>query len=178
MNVGFDLDGVFIDIHRLLPKNLINYFYRKHNNSVLLYRIPSRSEQVLRLMLHHHFFRPPITKNIETYKHHFLKKHKYHIISSRFKFLEKTTNVLLKKYNLDSLFDEFHFNFNNKQPHLFKDEMIKKFKIDRFIDDDLPLLEYVSKRNSKTTFYWLNNKYKKTLQKNLFAINNISSIFK
>jgi hypothetical protein len=49
-------------------------------------------------------------------------------------------------------------------------------KVDRYIDDDLPLLEFVSKKNPNTKFFWLNKKHTKPLGKNLFAIKNLSEM--
>lgn len=69
------------------------------------------------------------------------------------------------------------FNFENKQPHVFKNEIIKKMLIHKYVDDDLPLLEFLRKSNPQTIFFWLNKKHEKKLEKNLFAITNIADFF-
>ena len=61
----------------------------------------------------------------------------------------------MKKHSFDKIFSGRYFNFDNKQPHLFKAEVLKKLKIDIYVDDDLHLLKYVAKENPKTMFYWL-----------------------
>ena len=70
------------------------------------------------------------------------------------------------------------FNFEDQQPHLFKNAQIKKMKIDQYFDDDLPLLEFLADKNPKVKLFWLNNKQNKPMNKNLFAIKNLSEMFK
>jgi hypothetical protein len=69
-----------------------------------------------------------------------------------------------------------YFNYNNKQPHEFKNEILKKLKLDMYADDDLQLLEYLTDKNPKTKFFWLNGKVSKPLKKNLFAIKYLSEM--
>lgn len=178
MNIGFDLDKVLINYPPLVPARLIDLLYKEKSNGILKYRIPSKPEQSLRLLTHLSILRPPIKKNIE-----FIEKlakentNHYYLISSRFSFLKKITNSIVKKYRFDKIFKGVYFNFQNKQPHIFKNETIKKLKIDRYIDDDLPLLRFLAKKNLTIKFYWLNNN-SGSLEKNLFAIKELSEILK
>lgn len=178
MNIGIDLDKVLIDYPPFIPKAVIDCLYKQKTNGALLYRFPSKPEQFLRLLTHYSFFRPPIIENIEFVKKICRKnKNKHYLISSRFGFLKKRTYALIQKYKLNKIFDEMYFNFENKQPHLFKNGVIKKLKIDHYVDDDLPLLQFLAEENQKTKFFWLNDKHTKILRKNLFAITKLSEIF-
>lgn len=178
MNVGFDLDKIFINFPPFVPDRIIEWFYKGKSDGELSYRIPSKPEQFLRLLTHYPFLRKPIKENIG-----FIKKaaaennHTYYLISSRFGFLKKTTEKLVQKYGIDKIFKSLHFNFLNEQPHLFKNQMIQKLKIDYYVDDDLPLLNFLVDKNPKARFFWLNNKISKPLKRNLFAIKNISEMF-
>lgn len=178
MNLGFDLDKIFIDYPPFVPQRIIDRLYKQKADGVLWYRIPSKPEQLFRLLTHYPLFRPPILENIK-----FMKKlsrdknHKYYLISSRFSFLRSITETLLKKYGLSSLFNEMFFNYENKQPHLFKEEVVKKLNIHRYVDDDLPLLQFIAKRIPKTKFFWLNSKRKEAFEKNLISITHLSQIF-
>ena len=180
MNIGFDLDKIFIDYPPFVPDKLINRLYKQKSDGVLLYRIPSKPEQILRIISHYSIFRPPLTKNIKFVKELTNKQkntNKYYLISSRFSFLKKPTEALIKRYGFNEIFDAMFFNFENKQPHLFKDEVITKIKIDHYVDDDLPLLEFLAKENQKTKFFWLNKKIKGTLGKNIIAITHLRKMF-
>lgn len=178
MNIGFDLDGIFIDKPPFIPKSIIERLYVKDHKQ-LMYRIPSRFEQLVRKMAHLPMLRPPITANIkliiEKGKHN---AHRYYLVSGRFGFLQKETKAILKKNNLDKIFNTHYINNRNQQPHIFKNAMLKKLMIHRYVDDDLTLLEFLAGKNPRTIFFWLNNSESKKISKNLFSIKELSEIFR
>lgn len=177
MNLGFDLDKVFVDYPFLLPDKLVNRLYKKHANGFLLYRIPSRPEQILRQLSHTRLMRPAIKKNIQFLESLSRKEHKLYLISSRFSFLEKITQKLTEKHGFNTIFDGMYFNYENKQPHIFKDEVLKKIHIDRYVDDDFHLLKYVAKQNKNIRFFWLNpQKGKHMLTRNITAISELKDM--
>lgn len=177
MNIGFDLDKIFIDTPPLIPKKIIEKLYKKKDNGVLLYRIPSRTEQIFRMMTHWDILRQPLKENLDFLESLPKDNNKFYLISSRFKFLEKKTQTLIKKYNFDKIFSGMYFNFKNDQPHLFKNKIISDLKLDLYIDDDLSLLEYVAKHNPKTKFFWLDTKKDRTISApNIKNISNLSEI--
>jgi hypothetical protein len=180
MNIGFDLDKIFIDYPPFVPAKIFDKLYKKRDNGILLYRFPSYPEQLFRKATHYHLFRPPIKENILFLKNISKQQNKLYLISSRFGFLQKETNAIMKRYQLDKIFDGVYFNFENKQPHLFKTEILTKLHLDMYIDDDLSLLNYLSNHTTdKTKFFWLNYaREKKPLAKNVFAISQLSEIFK
>lgn len=179
MNIGFDLDGIFIDTPPFISRKLLEHFYKTKSRGKLVYRIPSKPEQLFRKLTHLPFLRPPITKNIAVLKKIDKKKNKVYLISSRYNFLERETARFLKQYKLDSIFDGMYFNYNNQQAHIFKDEIIKKLHIDMHIDDDLSLINYVAKENPKTKFFWFNETEEKTpLAKNVTKIAKLEEILK
>ncbi len=178
MKIGFDLDKVFIDSPPLIPPGLLEKYYKKRDNGVLLYRIPAYPEQIFRKALHLPFLRPSIKENVDFLKHISKKENKLYLISSRYKFLEKETNRLIKKHQLAGLFDGMYFNYNNMQPHFFKDAVLKTLRLDRYIDDDLSLLKHVAKNNPQTKFFWLNHtKEQQPLSNNIVAITKLPEIF-
>ena len=122
-------------------------------------------------------FRPCIKENMDFLKSIPRKNNKIYLISSRYGFLKKETEEILKQRGLDELFDGIFFNFENYQPHIFKDQKISMLKLDVYVDDDFSLLKYVAKKNKKTKFFWLNSKTKLLhLTRNIFAINNLPDI--
>ncbi len=178
MNIGFDLDKILIDTPPFIPGRVINMLYKKKDNGELLYRIPSRPMQLFRRATHVPLLRPPIKENLAFLQSIANKKNKLYLISSRFKFLEGVTNQIIKTYKLDSTFDGLYFNYENKQPHVFKNDVLKKLKLDIYIDDDLSLIKYVARDNPKTTFYWFDTiKGKHKIGQNIIAISNLDEIF-
>lgn len=179
MNIGFDFDKIFIEYPPLVPDKLIDFLYKEKSNGILKYRIPSKPEQLFRLLTHYPFLRKQIKENIAFVKN--LKKQnnaKYYLISSRFSFLKERTEQIIRKNNLNLIFDAMFFNFENQQPHIFKSAIIKKLRLDRYVDDDLALLKFLSRENKGILFYWLNKKEVGQLSENLFAITKLEDFLK
>jgi len=178
MNIGFDLDKIFIEYPFFLPDFVVDKTYKIVFNNNIIYRIPSKPEQFLRLLLHYPLFRQPIHNNIDFVKN-ISKKNtdNYLLITGRFSFLKSRTDQIIKKHALDKIFKKIFINLNNEQPHIFKSNLIKQLKIDKYVDDDLFLLKYAAKQNPTTKLFWLNKNISKPLKKNLFAIKHISEMF-
>lgn len=176
MNIGFDLDKVFIDYPPFIPDIVFDKFYKKKSNGELLYRIPAKPEQMLRYFIHHPWLRPPIQKNLDFLQKFSKTKNNLFLISSRFGFLEKRTNELIQRLGFENLFKGLYFNYGNKQPHIFKDAVIKELKIQQYVDDDLDLIKYLAQQNKSVRFYWLNAKQNKKISDTIFAITQLSQI--
>ena len=176
MNIGFDFDKVFIDYPPGLPDVLFDKLYKKKSNGTLLYRIPSKPEQVFRRLTHLSFLRPLIKENVAFLRSIPKQEHRIYLVSSRFGFLEQVTSRLVKKHGFDKIFDGMYFNFQNLQPHLFKSEVIKELKLDMYVDDDLPLLRYVARHNKRTRFYWLNKSVAKQVTHNITGVTTLSDV--
>jgi hypothetical protein len=178
MNIGFDLDKIFINFPPLVPDKIIDLFYKEKANRELKYRMPSKIEQFIRISSHHPIFRSLNANNLNYIKNPILaKQNNFYLISSRFGFLKQRTADLIQKYDLNKVFKKMYFNYENRQPHEFKNEIIKKLKLDKFVDDDLQLLEYLTNKNPGIKFFWLNNDVDKPLKKNLIAIKHLSEMF-
>lgn len=179
MKLGFDLDKVLIHYPPILPAWLIDAIYKEKDNGQPTYRIPGKFSQKIRRIGHIPFLRKPIKEHINFLNSlNKIREHELYLISSRFGFLKNPTEALVKKHKLDTTFKQLFFNFENKQPHIFKNEVIQKLKIDRFIDDDLSLVRFLAKENPKKLFFWLNNKQNGKITDNLIATTSIESIIK
>lgn len=188
--IGFDFDRVFVSYPPIIPDKLIDFLYKgrvaimpkKNAKSLkLTYRMPGTIEKKIRSISHSYFFRPPIHKNIKALK--LINKktnHKLFLISSRFSFLKDKTNYWLDKNKLKIEFSEIHFNYKNSQPHIFKEKAIEKNSITDYIDDDLDLLVYLSKKNPKLKLYWLTDTKKsgyKNLPSNIKIIKSVREFY-
>src|SRR5437762_14382159 len=105
MKIGFDLDKIFINTPPFIPDRLIERWYKKKSNGVLLYRVPSKPDQFVRSISHYHMFRPPMKENLAFLRAISKKDNELYLISSRYKFLESTTKQIIQKYRLDKIFD-------------------------------------------------------------------------
>ncbi len=180
MNIGFDLDKVFINYPPFIPAELINWLYKNHRKKQLSYRIPTTSiERFIRKISHISLFRPKINENVLFINNfaHSLNPHRRYLISSRYSFLNNLTYKLLKKYGLYSCFNFIYLNTQDEQPHLFKARLIKKLKIDIFIDDDLELLTYLKKCYPKMKLFWYKLGDMDKISDGIIQINNLEKIY-
>ena len=175
--IGFDLDGVFIGSPPFIPKKLIEALYKKSSNN-LSYRIPGKIEQKIRLASHLPLLRPAIQKNVNLLAKLFKSKNiSLILVSSRFSFLKKRTEQWGEQNKIHNSFAKTFFNDKNEQPHLFKNRIIKAEKIEKFIDDDLDLLKYLSENNPRVKFYWLTKDNKmKALPQNVYKITSLEEL--
>ncbi len=181
--IGFDFDRVLIDYPPIVPYRVITFFYRyglvpvKRNPHKLAYRVPEPVEQKIRLLTHFPIFRAPILENIDSLKKlHRQKDTQLYLISGRFGFLEERTEELLAKYGLKKYFKKTFFNFQNMQPHEFKLLMIKKFDINIFIDDDIEILSYLSKKAPELEYFWITPNTKSPSKK-IIPIENLEDFY-
>jgi len=152
MKIAFDLDGVIADKPPLVPKELLEWFFKGHNSSALSYRFPRyRLEQLIRKLSHFYLLRPPIKENLALIKEMACqKKYELFIVSGRYSFLESETYLWLKKRGLDKTFKKVYLNLQDEPPHLFKEKVLKDLKPDFFIDDDAALIAYLKSKLKKT----------------------------
>ena len=176
MKIGFDLDQVFVDKPPFIPYAVLERLYKKKNNS-LAYRIPGVFEQKIRTLSHHWFLRPPIKINIDALSEISMNNAlELYLITGRFGFLEDKTDALLKRYRIERYFKGIYLDLQNEQPHVFKNRMLKKLHIERYVDDDVDLLLYLSERNLKMEFYWVTRKehmHAVSLPKNITQIKDL-----
>lgn len=183
--VGFDFDKVFVNTPPLIPDKIVDILYKGYiaknrQQNYLKYKFPNKIEQQIRILSHHPLFRKPITTNINA-----LSKISTHpnmrpyLISSRFGFLKKRTDNFLTKHNFHANFHGIYFNYKNEQPHKFKLRMIKKLKIEAYIDDDADLIYYLSNKHPKTQYFLLSKKSRtahKSLPKNIRIIRDLRGL--
>jgi hypothetical protein len=93
--------------------------------------------------------------------------------------LKDRTDDWSKRHKLSDYFKKMHFNFNDQQPHLFKEQILKKENIQKFIDDDLDLLMYLSKKYPNISFYWVGPRsWNVKLPKNIARIDDLNDFIK
>lgn len=84
------------------------------------------------------------------------KKIEAYLVTGRYSFLDNQLSKWLEKNKLKHIFKSVNINKENNQPHLFKEEFIRKYKLDYFIEDNLDIVEYLS-REQRTTIMWIYN---------------------
>lgn len=176
MRIGFDFDGIFVDKPPFIPQAIGEWLYKRKKNHTLIYRFPGRFEQKLRVFSHHSVFRSPLRDNVRAFlKMRKNRRHTFYLVSGRFGFLREKTHAWLTTHKMGHTFKKMYFNFGNEQPHLFKNRIIKKLKLQHHIDDDLDLITFLAHENPDVTFYWVYGKQfqKKSLPRNVRHIKDL-----
>ena len=79
-----------------------------------------------------------------------------YIVSARYESLKKDFENWINKIEARKYFTGIYYNNNNEQPHLFKEQVIKKLNIDIFVEDNWDIVNHLSK-NTKAKIYWIYN---------------------
>src|SRR3989344_5716008 len=157
IRLGLDFDGVvaynpfrlirapitFVK-RNLLGKRKLNFYYPKNEAEKLIWKIlhdssilPSKGIDLLEDLIK--------SEQIEA-----------HIISGRYNYLEDHLVAFLDKHKIKKLLKTININKNDKQPHMFKEEIVNKLKLDYFIEDNLDIVLHLNNK-SKTKIIWIYN---------------------
>jgi len=160
LRVGFDLDGVILYNPARILRPLIafakNIFF-DHKKPLTFYYPNTKIEKIFWRIFHLSSILPSPGLN-EIKKLVKEKKIKAYLITARYSFLKKDLDFWIKKLKLKKFFSGIYHNKNDEQPHLFKEKMIKKLKLDIFIEDNWDIVDYLNKKlNKQTKIFWIYN---------------------
>ena len=83
------------------------------------------------------------------------KHFELHLVTGRFDFMNSHLENWLAKYGISGAFKSVNIN-RLEQPHIYKEGIIKKLKLDYFIEDNLDVVLYLSPR-VKAKVLWIYN---------------------
>ena len=162
LRIGFDFDGVIaynpLRVLRAPVMSLRNLLRKKDDP---IFPVPqTKPFRFLWALAHETSFYPSYgLSNLKK----LMKEGKVegYLVTGRYSFLESSLLKWLKKHGLESAFKGIYLNRENKQPHLFKEEMINKLKLDMFVEDNWDIVSYLSERfkksSKKVDIHWIYN---------------------
>ncbi len=165
LRVGLDLDGVLLYNPARIARPIIvlfkKIFFPKEKYT---FHYPAdKLQQTVWLFLHRTSIWPAgglndikkliVNKNIEVY-----------IISARYEFLKSDFKSWQKKIDPDNLFTGWFYNDTNEQPHFFKEKMIKKLKIDVFVEDNWDIVKYLTAQKLAAKIFWIYNIFDRNIR--------------
>ena len=157
LRIGFDLDGVLLynpaRIARPIVAFIKKHFLKKRTNTFYIPKSPM-AKQMWSVFHLSSLFPTSGHKQLKE----FIKKHKIqaYIISARYGFLEEDFKKWVKKLDPDHVFIEYYHNTENKQPHVYKKQMIDKLGLDVFVEDNWDIIRLI-KPKTKTKMFWITN---------------------
>lgn len=83
-------------------------------------------------------------------------RYEFHLITARFGFLKENLYKWLEGNDLVSIFKSINVNDQQEQPHEFKERIVKKLKLDIYVEDNLDIVQYLYKKGP-TEIFWIYN---------------------
>lgn len=162
--VGLDFDGVVAYNPLRIVRAPITYIKRTlfQSKKIEFYIPKSPLEKLLFYVPHQLSILPSIGMNMlkEMVEKGIVEAH---LVSGRYAYLDSGLRTWLKNRDVEKIFTSIHTNINDEQPHLFKEKIIRKLKLDYFIEDNLDIVEYLTPRVD-TTVLWIYNIFDRNVQ--------------
>lgn len=166
LKVGFDLDGVILDnpirIFRLIAKKfkfIKPVIFRQEKAP--FYYPNTKVEKFIWRLLHKTSWRiNPAIKKIKSLVDR--KKINAYLITGRYSFLKADSKIWLEKLKSLKIFQDFYFNNKDLQPNEFKAQMIKKLKLDIYVEDNWDIIEKLNS-HTKAKIFWITNFFDKRI---------------
>ena len=160
--VGFDLDGVLLYNPARIARPIIVFlkkiFFKKEVDK---FHYPKTNFQKLIWLMFHKIVFGPALGYDQLKKLIKLKKIKAYIITGRNESLKDDFNQWIIKLEANKYFSGSYFNDKNEQPYLFKEKMIRKLKLDLYVEDNWDIVQYISSKskiqNPKLKVFWIYN---------------------
>lgn len=166
LRVGFDLDGVLLynplRIARPVVAIVKKLFLKK--GGLHFYSPQTHWEKEIWKLFHKSsiFIAPGLD---EIKKLILERKINAYIITARYSYLKKDLEKWLKKMKISQSFSGIYYNQKDEQPHLFKEQMIRKLKLDFFVEDNWDIVDYLKSKikNDKFKIYWIYNMFDRNI---------------
>jgi len=160
--VGFDLDGVLLYNPARIARPIIVFlkkiFFKKEIDK---FHYPKTNFQKLIWLMFHKIVFGPALGYDQLKKLIKLKKIKAYIITGRNESLKDDFNQWMIKLEANKYFSGSYFNDKNEQPYLFKEKMIRKLKLDLYVEDNWDIVQHISSKskiqNPKLKVFWIYN---------------------
>jgi hypothetical protein len=83
-------------------------------------------------------------------------RYEFYLITARFGYLKNNLYKWLEKNQLRDLFKSISVNEGSQQPHLYKQEVVEKLKLDYYVEDNLDIVSYLNGK-VKADVCWIYN---------------------
>lgn len=149
LKVGFDLDGVILynPVRVLRPFSALasKILFNKKNTSFFIPQTPFA--KFAWYLLHKSSFIP--ARGLKDLKNLVQQgKIEAHLITGRYSSLSHDFESWMKSLDADSIFTTQSHNTKNEQPHIFKQNMIKKLGLDIFVEDNWDIVKELKVKSS------------------------------
>src|SRR3990167_3331799 len=157
LRVGFDLDGVLLYNPLRLGRMPVTHIKRKlfHEKRTHFHIPKGFLEETIWSLLHlSSIFLVDGLSPIEA----LIKQNKVeaYVITARYNFLQPNTQFWFKRLKKNHSFKSLISNVDDQQPHLYKEKMLNRLKLDIFVEDNWDIVSYLHNK-VPTKVYWIYN---------------------
>ena len=159
LKVGFDLDGVILynpaRIVRPVFALMRKLFLRKKKTA--FYIPKTKLEKLFWLLVHKSslFIAPGVNELQSLIEQN---KIEAYIITGRYDSLKTDFDKWMERIEAKKYFKVYLHNAQEEQPFKFKKRMIKKFRLDIFVEDNWDIIQLLNNDHEmKTKIFWINN---------------------
>lgn len=169
LRVGFDLDGVLLYNPARIARPIIVFLKKIFlKKEVDKFHYPqTKIQKLIWLMFHKVVFGPALGYE-DLKKLTKSKKIKAYIITGRNESLKDDYNRWMKKLGAKKYFSGSYFNDKNEQPYLFKEKMIRKLKLDLYVEDNWDIVNKLKVKSEKLKVFRVFNFKLSTFNSKLF----------
>lgn len=178
IRIGFDFDGVLFynPIRLLRPVLDLVKKYILHVPSTTFYVAKTKNSHAIMRLVHASSFMPNVgLRDFLALIDH--PKYEVFVVTARQAFLLPDLYLLLKIYNVHIPHNIIYCNKHDEQAHVFKERMMKKLKLDFYVEDNWDIVDYL-RQKTKTRVVWLFNRIDKLIIHDTFKAPNVKEAVK
>lgn len=160
VRVGFDLDGVLLYNPFRIARPIVAFAKRvviRQTKTKFYVPESSTGQSIWRIL---HTSSMWIEDGFQNAKK-LIKNNKIegYIITARYGFLQEDFDKWHEKLEAEKYFKKCYVNKNNKQPHVYKNELVQKLDLDYFIEDNWDIVRALSTdpKNANRKILWIYN---------------------
>lgn len=183
LRVGFDLDGVILYNPIRVFRPFASFFkflkpFLFHEKAESFYFPNSAIEKFIWRQLHKTSYKiadgyDSIKKLIEN------RRFEAYLITSRYDFLKSDFEYWIKKLKAKKNFKAYYYNKTNMQPNAYKRNMIKKLKLNYFVEDNWGIIQKLNGSLKTVKIMWVSNFFDKNIdyRYKFFSLKEVADYF-
>ncbi len=159
IRVGFDFDGVVIYNPARIMRPFASFIKKKNfvKRKELEFFIPTKNWEKFLWWLAHQSSLFPAQGWSEVKRLKEAGIIEPYLITGRNTYLKNDLEFKFKLFGLNNIFNSVHITEKNEQPHIFKERIIKKLKLDVFVEDNWDIVRYLNQCYLPTRIIWVTN---------------------
>ncbi len=158
LRIGLDLDGVILyNPARIVRPAIVGFKKLFVKGRVSTFYVPHKPWEK-RLWYLFHKSSLYVSPGFWTFKRWALEgRIELYIITARYSFLKPDLEAWMHKIGAHDFVKEVIYNSHDEQPHLYKEKIIRRHKLDIFVEDNWDVVKHLVHHDVPTRVFWIYN---------------------